>query len=83
MGVEPGCDSWKLSTVTITLHSLHKLTDKMSYLNQMHEKGNGSIRKEKKISRMSLRNKKCIRMLRCIRKPCLHAAPHRIQTQLS
>ena len=28
-------------------------------------------------------NKKCIRMLRCIRKPCSHAAPHRIQTQLS
>ena len=28
-------------------------------------------------------NKKCIRMLRCIRKPCPHAAPHRIQTQLS
>ena len=28
-------------------------------------------------------NKNCIRMLRCIRKPCPHAAPHRIQTQLS
>ena len=28
-------------------------------------------------------NKKCIRMLRCVRKPCPHAAPHRIQTQLS
>ena len=28
-------------------------------------------------------NKKCIRMLRCVRKPCLHAAPHRIQTQLN
>ena len=28
-------------------------------------------------------NKICIRMLRCVRKPCPHAAPHRIQTQLS
>ena len=28
-------------------------------------------------------NKKCIRMLHCVRKPCPHAAPHRIQTQLS
>ena len=28
-------------------------------------------------------NKKCIRMLRCVRKLCPHAAPHRIQTQLS
>ena len=28
-------------------------------------------------------NKKCICMLCCIRKPCPHAAPHRIQTQLS
>ena len=27
--------------------------------------------------------KKCIRMLRCVRKPCPHAAPHHIQTQLS
>ena len=28
-------------------------------------------------------NKKCIRMLRHVRKPCPHAAPHRIQPQLS
>ena len=28
-------------------------------------------------------NKKCIRMLRCVRKPCPHSAPHCIQTQLS
>ena len=28
-------------------------------------------------------NKKCIRMLHCVRKPCPHAAPHRIQTQLT
>ena len=28
-------------------------------------------------------NKKCIRLLRCVRKSCPHAAPHRIQTQLS
>ena len=27
--------------------------------------------------------KKCICMLHCVRKPCLHAAPHRIQTHLS
>ena len=28
-------------------------------------------------------NKKCISMLCCVRKPCPHAAPHCIQTQLS
>ena len=28
-------------------------------------------------------NKKYNRMLRCVRKPCPHAAPHRIQMQLS
>ena len=28
-------------------------------------------------------NKKSIRLLRRVRKPCPHAAPHRIQTQLS
>ena len=28
-------------------------------------------------------NKKCIRMPHCVRKPCPHAAPHRIQTQPS
>ena len=33
--------------------------------------------------RDGVNNKKCIRMLRCVRKPCPHAAPHRIQTQLS
>ena len=34
-------------------------------------------------SRDGADNKKCIRMLRCVRKPCPHAAPHHIQTQLS
>ena len=34
-------------------------------------------------SRDGTDNKKCIRMLRCVRKLCPHAAPHRIQTQLS
>ena len=47
--------SWKLSAVTITLHSLHQLTHKISYLNQMYEKGNGSIREEKKYRKCSIR----------------------------
>ena len=34
-------------------------------------------------SRDGADNKICIRMLRCVRKLCPHAAPHRIQTQLS
>ena len=34
-------------------------------------------------SRDGADNKKCIRMLRCVGKPCPHAASHRIQTQLS
>ena len=50
--IEPGCDNWKPNTVTTTLCNLHQCDDKMSYLNQMYEKGNDSIRKEKKISRM-------------------------------
>ena len=54
-GIEPGCDGWKLSAVTITLLSLHQLEDKMSYLNQMYEKRNGSIREEKKYRKCSIR----------------------------
>ena len=34
-------------------------------------------------SRDGADNKKCIRMLHCVRKSCSHAAPRRIQTQLS
>ena len=34
-------------------------------------------------SRDGADNKKCIRMLRCVRKPCPRTAPHLIQTQLS
>ena len=36
--IEPGCDGWKLSTITTTLCSLQQYFDKMSNLNQMHEK---------------------------------------------
>ena len=53
-GIEPRCDGWKLSDVTTTLHSLHQLVDKMSYLNQMYEKGNGSLREEKKYCECSI-----------------------------
>ena len=41
--------------VTITLRSLHQPFGKMSYLNQMHEKGNVSIREEKKYRECSIR----------------------------
>ena len=41
------------------------------------------LRQKLPLSKDGADNKKCIRMLRCIHKPCLHAAPHRIQTQLS
>ena len=50
--IEPGCDGWKPTTVTTTLRSLHQHNEKMSYLNQMYKKGNGSIREEKEILRM-------------------------------
>ena len=53
--IEPGCDGWKPSAVTTTLHSLQHFADKMSYLNQRYEKGNGSIRKEKKYRKCSIR----------------------------
>ena len=46
-GVEPECDGFNLSPVTITLHSLYHPVGKMSYLNPMYEKGNVSIREEK------------------------------------
>ena len=54
-GFEPGCDGWKLSAVTITLRILLQFTDKMLYLNQMYEKGNGSICEEKKYRECSIR----------------------------
>ena len=54
-GVEPGCDDYNLSTVTLILRSLHLPIGKMSYLNQMYEKGNVSIREEKKYCECSIR----------------------------
>ena len=36
--IEPGRGGWKPSTITTTLRSLQQCNDKMSYLNQMHEK---------------------------------------------
>ena len=54
-GVKPGCDGYKLSAVTITLRSLHQPIGKMLYLNQINEKGNVSIRKEKKYRECSIR----------------------------
>ena len=36
--IEPGCDGWKLSTITPALCCLQQCNDKMSYLNQMYEK---------------------------------------------
>ena len=53
--IEPGCDGWKPTTVTTTLHSLQQDDEKMSYLNQMYEKGNSSIREEKKYRKCSIR----------------------------
>ena len=44
--IKPGCDGWKSTTVTTTLRSLQQHIEKMSYLNQIYEKGNGSIREE-------------------------------------
>ena len=35
------------------------------------------------VTRDGADNKKCIRMLRCVREPCPHAAPHLIQTHLT
>ena len=54
--IEPGCDGWKPSAVTITLRSLQHFADKMSNLNQRYEKGNGSIREEKKYRKCSIRH---------------------------
>ena len=53
--VEPGCDGYNLSAVTITLSILHQLIGKMSYLNQMYEKDSVSIREEKKYRECSIR----------------------------
>ena len=54
-GDEPGCDGYNLSVVTITLRSLNQPIGKMSYLNQMYEKGNVSIREKKKYRECSIR----------------------------
>ena len=51
---EPGCDGWKPSAVTTTLRTLQHFADKISYFNQRYEKGNGSIRKEKKYCECSI-----------------------------
>ena len=53
--VEPGRDCSQLGALTVTLRSLHQPIDKMSYLNQMYEKGNVSIHKEKKHRECSIR----------------------------
>ena len=53
--VKPECDGYQLCALTITLRSLHQLIDKMSHLNQMYEKGNVSIREEKKYCEWSIR----------------------------
>ena len=52
---KPGCVGWKPTTVTTTSCSLHQHNEKMSFLNQMYEKGNGSIREEKKYRECSIR----------------------------
>ena len=54
-GSQTGCIGLQLGTLTITLHSFHQPNDKMSYLNQMYEKGNVSIREEKKYCECSIR----------------------------
>ena len=46
---------WLLGVLTVTLRSLHPSLDKMSYLNQMYEKGNVSIHKEKKYRECCIR----------------------------
>ena len=65
----------RLSTLTITLCSLHQSSDKMSYLNQMYEKGIVSIREEKKIPQMfhspshfvkSKQNKTCFKKIESV-----------------
>ena len=53
-GDEPGCVDNSLSDVTIRLRSMHHPRGKM-YLNQVYEKGNVSIRKEKKHRECSIR----------------------------
>ena len=55
MRIEPGCDGWKLTTVTTTLRSLQQHDEKRSCLNQMYKKGNGSICEEKKYRECSIR----------------------------
>ena len=54
MRIKPGCDVWKPTTVTPTLYSLQQHGEKMSYLNQMYEEGNGSICEEKKYRQCSI-----------------------------
>ena len=53
--IERECNDYNLSAVTITLRSLHQPIGKMSYLNQMYEKGNVSIREGKKYRECSIR----------------------------
>ena len=54
-GVELRYDGYNLSAATITLRTLHQPIGKMSYLNLMYEKGNVSIREEKKYRKCSIR----------------------------
>ena len=55
MGVKSGCDCSNLDVVTFRPRYLHQFLIKMSYFNQMYEKGNVSIREEKKYRECSIR----------------------------
>ena len=54
-GVEPATDLSNLDFVTFRSRNFHRITSKMSYFNQMYEKGNVSIREEKKYRECSIR----------------------------
>ena len=55
MGVKPGTDCSNLDVVTFRPRNSHPIDVKMSYFNQMYEKGNVSIREEKKYRECSIR----------------------------
>ena len=54
-GVEPGANCSILNVVTFRPRIFHPMSIKMSYFNQMYEKGNVSIREEKKYRECSIR----------------------------
>ena len=55
VGVDLEYDLYCPIAVTIRPRNLHKLSIKMSYFNQMYEKGNVCIREEKKHRECSIR----------------------------